>query len=136
MNPVIDLARELGAAIQQDDRYLRMQIAQKAADDDQKLQSLIGEFNLKRMAVSEEMNKENSDQAKMDELSQTVRDLYQKIMDNESMKTYNATKPDFEQLMDAVVRIVTLSAQGEDPQSIPEHEESCGGDCGHCAGCH
>ena len=49
---VIELARELGKAIQQDERFLAMQIARQNSDNDDELQQLIGEFNLKRMAIN------------------------------------------------------------------------------------
>ena len=42
---VIELARELGKAIQQDERFLSMQIARQNSDNDDELQQLIGEFN-------------------------------------------------------------------------------------------
>ena len=48
---VIELTRELGKAIQQDERFLAMQIARQNSDNDDELQQLIGEFNLKRMAI-------------------------------------------------------------------------------------
>ena len=56
---VIELARELGKAIQQDERFLAMQIARQNSDNDDELQQLIGEFNLKRMAINNEAAKEN-----------------------------------------------------------------------------
>ena len=46
MNDILDLAKEIGFALQEDDRYIRMQMAQAAADEDEVLQGLIGAFNL------------------------------------------------------------------------------------------
>lgn len=54
---VIELARELGKAIQQDERFLAMQIARQNSDNDDELQQLIGEFNLKRMAITMKLQK-------------------------------------------------------------------------------
>ncbi len=51
---IIEQARELGRQIQKDDRYLKVQIAQQNSDNDKELQSLIGEFNLKRMNINTE----------------------------------------------------------------------------------
>ena len=61
---VIELARELGKAIQQDERFLAMQIARQNSDNDDELQQLIGEFNLKRMAINNEAAKDDRDEAK------------------------------------------------------------------------
>ena len=48
---IIEAARNLGAAIQQDERYKKYIEAKKANDADEELQELIGEFNLARMSV-------------------------------------------------------------------------------------
>lgn len=135
MDKIIDMARELGTAIQQDDRYVRAMAAQKAADEDENLQNLIGEFNLKRMALNTEMQKEDKDDSKIDSLSSEIRDVYDQIMKNESMVAYNAVKPELDGMVNTIARIITLSAQGEDPLSIEEHEAGCSGDCSCCSGC-
>ena len=49
---VIATARQLGKAIQQDERYLRLMVAQQMNDSDEELQSLIGKFNLKRIDLN------------------------------------------------------------------------------------
>ena len=55
---IIELARQIGKEIQQDERYLNLQKAEKSSDSDQQLQDLIGDFNLKRMAINNEAQKE------------------------------------------------------------------------------
>ena len=75
---VIELARELGKAIQQDERFLAMQIARQNSDNDDELQQLIGEFNLKRMAINNEAAKENRDEAKLQQLNSELRETYAK----------------------------------------------------------
>ena len=49
---IIELARQIGKEIQQDERYLNLQKAEKSSDSDQQLQDLIGDFNLNRMAIN------------------------------------------------------------------------------------
>ena len=39
MDQILDLARELGYSIQQDERFIRTQLAQAAADEDEELQA-------------------------------------------------------------------------------------------------
>lgn len=58
MEDMIEMARELAHTLQQDERYIRTQMAQAAADEDEELQSLIGESSLKRIAVGNETSKE------------------------------------------------------------------------------
>ena len=51
---IIAMARELGKAIQQDERYKRIDAAKKANDEDQALQDLIVKFNMKRSELTTE----------------------------------------------------------------------------------
>ena len=64
---VIEMTRELGKLIQQDDRYVAYNLAVTANDDDAELQNIIGEFNLKRLALNEELGKadKNTDYVKI-----------------------------------------------------------------------
>ena len=60
---VITLARQLGAAIQQQEVYLEYQAAKAANDNDAQLQDLIGEFNLLRMSLSAELQKSEEEKS-------------------------------------------------------------------------
>lgn len=135
MDQILEMAKELGAALQQDDRYIRVQMASAAADADEALQQMIGEFNLQRMALSNEAGKEDHDEQKMEKMSSELRALYEKIMSTESMKAYNDAHPALETLIGQVSRIITLAAQGEDPYQV-ELNEGCSGSCATCGGCH
>ena len=66
---IIEQARELGRQIQKDDRYLKVQIAQQNSDNDKELQSLIGEFNLKRMNINTEAQKEDRSEENEEQMS-------------------------------------------------------------------
>lgn len=132
---ILEMARELGEAIQQDERFIRVQMAQAAADADDALQGYIGEFNLKRIALNNESQKDEKDEQKIEQLNSELRAAYANIMKNASMTAYNEAKPALDTLINQVARIITLSAQGEDPQSIDE-QEGCSGSCGTCGGCH
>ena len=58
----ITAARELGKAIQNDERYKGYVAAKEANDKDESLQQLIGEFNLKRENLRIQMEKPESEQ--------------------------------------------------------------------------
>ena len=134
MDQILDLARELGYSIQQDERFIRTQLAQAAADEDEELQGLIGEFNLKRIAYNADNNKEGKDAEKLSRLDGEIRELYSRLMMNEHMAAYNDAKTELDKLVNQIATIVTMSAQGEDPESISA--EGCGGNCAGCSGCH
>lgn len=134
---IISLAREIGKEIQKDQRYLNMQLAKQNSDDDQKLQDLIGEFNLKRMAINNEAQKSEQDTDKMQALNQELRHVYAQIMQNSNMTAYNQAKEEMDALLQRVSAIIGQSADGEDPETTDyEQSSSCGGDCGSCGGCH
>lgn len=134
-NP-IELARELGKSIQNDERYLRFDKAKVQNDLDEELQSAIGEFNLKRINLNSEMNKDTKDSAKISALNKEVGEIYQSIMNNESMKEYSAAKEEMDELMRQINTILTVSVSGEDPENVDlSAGGGCSGNCGGCSGC-
>ena len=135
MDQILEMTKELGAALQQDERFVRVQMAQAAADEDAELQKMIGEFNLLRMSLATEAQKEEHDDAKLEQLNNDIRALYARIMDNPSMKAFNEAKPALDALMSRISRILALAAQGEDPYQ-EEPEGGCTGSCSTCGGCH
>lgn len=133
---VISLARELGKAIQADPRYTGYIVARDANDADEELQKMIKDFNLLRMQLNQEMSKtENKDNEKIAELNQKVRALYAQIMTNSNMSKYNEAKGEMDRMLDMINNIITLSANGEDPETC-EAEHHCTGSCSTCGGCH
>ena len=132
---VIAMARELGAALQQSDEYTAYNVAKNAADDDADLQGMIGDFNLKKLSLNAEVQKEDKDPEKLASLNEEVRALYARIMSHPTMAAYNTTKEELDRVLNFIQQIIVYSANGEDPATIQE-ETSCGGDCSGCSGCH
>ena len=85
----IDLFKRAAMALQTDPRYLAMDQARKMNDKDEELQNLIGEFNLARMDLNNEIGKTERSDARIAELNEKVNDLYGKIMadDGTMMRT-------------------------------------------------
>lgn len=133
---IINLAREIGKELQKDERYLKMRIALQAADEDEKLQDLIGQYNLKRMSLQNELQKQDRDEEKVKAFQQELNGLYASVMKIPSMAAYNEAKKDFDLLMRRVNAILSQSAEGGDPETADYTESSCGGNCASCAGCH
>jgi cell fate (sporulation/competence/biofilm development) regulator YlbF (YheA/YmcA/DUF963 family) len=131
---VITMARELGAALQKSDEYTAYMLAKTAADEDQELQGMIGDFNLKKLALSAEVQKQEKDQEKLTALNDEVRSVYGQIMAHPTMLAYNTTKNELDRMLNFIQQIVVYSANGEDPFTVQE-ETSCGGDCSGCSGC-
>lgn len=133
---IIELTRELGRALQSDERYIAMMAARQASDEDESLQEAIGEFNLKRMAIGNEAQKEDRNDETLARLNEEFRAVYAKIMENEHMLRYNDAKNDFDALLQRITGIIGLCAEGEDPETCDYDASSCGGNCSSCAGCH
>ena len=136
MMNVMECTRQLGAAIQEDETYIRYQMARQANDEDEGLQGKIGEFNLLRMSLSNELSKpeEEKSESKIDELNAKLQQMYAEIMQNPNMAAYNAAKEEMDKLLARVNSILGLCVNGEDPATCEPSE--CTGSCSSCGGCH
>lgn len=136
MADVIKLARELGAALQADARYEALMQARKVNDEDEALQNLIGEFNMIMLKAQQEAEKEDKDEAKMQEYNEQYVAAYQKIMANENMVAYQAAQSELEAVVNTVNGIIAMSLNGEDPMTCDPDAQNCTHDCSTCGGCH
>ncbi|MGN1412112.1 MAG: YlbF family regulator [Oscillospiraceae bacterium] len=134
MDKIERMARDLGKAIQEDERYISYNILKDKADNDEVLQQLIQEFNLARVQLNTEMSKEDKDGDRLQELDQKIKDTYSKIISNENMSAYNEAQDKMNALLSAVNLIITASANGEDPETCSA-VQSCSGICSTCGGC-
>ena len=136
MADLLEMAKALGKALQQDETYLKFREAASVNDADEALQNLIGEFNLKRLDMGNEEDKPEPDKDRVEALGKEVKALYAQIMANPSMAAYQAARAEFEQLLDGINRVIAMSAAGQDPDSFdPSAAASCSGNCAGCAGC-
>ena len=86
-----------------------------ANDKDEELQNLIGEFNLARMDLNNEISKSERSDERIAELNTKVNDLYGKIMADEGMTAYNEAKRDCENLVNYIDAIINTAMNGGDP---------------------
>jgi cell fate (sporulation/competence/biofilm development) regulator YlbF (YheA/YmcA/DUF963 family) len=129
---VIEKARELGLAIMEDERCKRFQAAKTANDSDAELQSMIGEFNLKKLQLNNEFNKDPEQQSKekLTQIEGELKRIYGKVMSNKSMAEFTQAKKDMDELVGHINSIIQMSITGE------VSEDGCEGNCASCAGCH
>ena len=112
---IIKLTRELGAAIQQDDRYAKFQAAQKANEEDKDLNDLMGKIQLVHMSYQHEASKEDANEQKLAAYETEFNDLYKKVMENEHMRDYEVARAEIDEMMHYITGILALCIQGEDP---------------------
>ena len=134
---VIKAVRELGAAIQQDERYLAFMKAKEANESDIELNGLIGKLNLIQLSYQNESAKEEPDNSKLEGMDAEFREIYGQIMLNENMKKYEEAKNDVDSMMNYLIQILTLCVNGEDPAVCepPAADAGCSGNCSSCGGC-
>ena len=133
----ITMFKEAAAQMQREETFLALMGTLKKNDEDEVLQSLIGDFNLARIDLNAEISKsEDKDPEKLAELNTKVGQLYNDIMANESMIAYNEAKAEMEQLVEYVNAIINTAVHGGDPMTVEQPQAGCSGSCASCAGCH
>ncbi len=135
---IIKMARELGSALQQDERYIKLRAAQKVNEEDTALNELIAKLQLVQMNFQHEASKEQKDSNRLQELDTEFGQLYNQVMANPNMQAYEAAAAEIDELMKYINGIFQLCLQGEDPATCEPHthDHSCEGDCCSCDGCH
>ena len=131
---IMEMARELGKALQNDDRYIAYSLSKQACDNDEELQKQISSFDDLRSQLNTEIIKEDKDTDKIKELDQSIKDTYQKIMSNRNMVVFTGAQSALESLVSNINQIITLCANGEDPATC-EPSTGCSGSCATCGGC-
>ena len=127
---IIQMARELGKALQQDDRYIAYMLAKQVNDEDTALQADINRFDELRAELNTIMSSENANHDKLRETDRELKEVYRKIMANKNMLVFNAAQKSLEGLVSSINEIISLCANGEDPDTC---EPSSG--CAECGGC-
>lgn len=135
---VIELTRKLGAAIQEDARYVAYAEARKANEADDELNALIGKINLIQLNYQQEAGKgDDADPAKMEAFAKEFEEAYREIMLNGNMVKFEAAKASVDDMMNAIMGILALCVDGQDPETCtPAEEHHCNGSCDSCGGCH
>ena len=134
------LARQLGAAIQQDKVYLDFQEAMKKNEEDTALNELMGKIKLLQMSYQHEASQEKPDEKKLEQYSKEFQGLYEQVITNENMKAYEEARQAVDEMMNYLTGILALCVNGEDPETCGPHahahDHECGGECSSCGGCH
>jgi len=109
--------------------------AEKLKELDNTIKELYG-----NIMANENMNtftavKNEMDAEKLKELDNTIKELYGNIMANENMNTFTAVKNEMDSMLSQINNIITMSANGEDPETCVA-SSGCSGSCSSCSGCH
>ena len=100
---VIELARKLGAAIQQDERYIKFASAQKESENDAQVTATMGKIDEIRNEYQAEAESENPDDKKLEALDRQFQEYYTSIMENTSMDKYEKSREELDKLMNYIM---------------------------------
>jgi len=132
---IIEMTRELGKALQNDDRFIAYYLAKQANDNDKELNDDIEKFSALRADLANAMSAEDKNTDLIKQLDEDIKSTYQKIMSNKNMLVFQGAQTALESLVNNINQIITMCANGEDPATC-QPSTGCTGSCSTCGGCH
>ena len=126
---IFELAAELGKALKEDEKLVKLEEAKKAYDESKTLQKNLVEFEVQQKALQQEIAKEERDTVFIEVIQKRIDDLYNLIIDDPAFVALNKAQEEVNELMNAVNTTITYNITGEMPSS-------CTHDCSTCGGCH
>ena len=133
---IIEQTKILGEEIQKDERFIAYAKAKLAMDSDEDMQKKIGDFNVTRMNLEQESEKDERDEEKIKELNEKLRNIYGEVMQSKSMLDFNTAKADLDAMLNDINSIIMQCVEGADPKTVEPEVHSCSGSCDTCGGCH
>ena len=126
---IFELAAELGKALKEDEKLVKLEQAKKAYEESKTLQKNLVEFEVQQKALQQEIAKEERDTIFIEVIQKRINELYNAITSDEAFVALNDAQAEVNELMNAVNTTITYNITGEMPSS-------CTHDCSTCGGCH
>ena len=127
---IFELAAQLGRALKEDERLVKLNEAKKAYESDKELQKLMVEYEVQQKALQHEITKEERDTMFIDVIQKRINDIYETVMNHPVFVELNDAQSDVNELMNAVNNTITFEITGEMP-SCTHDCSTCGGGCSH-----
>ena len=127
---VFELAVELGKALKEDEKLIRLANAKKAYEDDGDLQKMMVEYEVQQKALQVELTRDERDTLLIDNVQRRINELYNSIMAHPVFVELNEAQAEVNELMNAVNNTITFNITGEQP-SCTGSCSTCGGGCAH-----
>ena len=125
-----ELAAQLGKALKEDEKLVRLANAKKAYEEDKELQKYMIEYEVQQKALQMEITREERDTLFIENIQKRIDVLYREIMEHPVFIELNEAQSDVNELMNAVNNTITFHITGEQP-SCSHDCSTCGGGCGH-----
>lgn len=133
---VIEITRQLGKAIQADERYTKFVEAKEASETDPTVKDMMDKINSLREDYQKESESETPNEENLQKLDGEFQRVYTSLMVNENMSKYEDRRKELDEMMNYLMQILYLSVNGENPETCePKPEVNCEGSCSTCGGC-
>ena len=129
MATIFELAAQLGQALKEDDKLIRLNAAKDAYEKDTALQALMAEYVAQQGAIEQAVGESEIDTHLIETLQGRIDELYTAITTSEVYKNFERAQTEVNELMNAVNSTITFNITGELPGG-------CTHDCSSCGGCH
>ena len=127
---IFELASELGKALKNDEKLVRLADARKKYENDPDLQKMMVEYEVQQKALQGELTKDERDTMFIDIIQKRINELYEAIMSHPVFTELNEAQAEVNELMNAVNNTITFEITGEVP-SCTHDCSTCGGGCSH-----
>ena len=128
---IFELANELGTALKNDEKLIRLAEAKKAYENDNVIKKYMVEYEVQQKALQVELTKEERDTLFIDVIQKRIDELYKLIMEHPVFVELNEAQAEVNELMNAVNNAITFEITGEIPKSCTHNCSTCGGACAH-----
>ena len=126
---IFELAAQLGKALKEDEKLVRLNNAKNAYESDKELQKMMVEYEVQQKAMQAEITKPERDTMLIDIIQNRINELYNAIMAHPIFVELNEAQAEVNELMNAVNATITANITGEQPSA-------CTHNCSTCGGCH
>ena len=127
---IFEIASQLGKALKEDEKLVRLANAKKAYEEDGGLQKMMVEYEVQQKALQVELTRDERDTLLIDNVQRRINELYTAIMAHPVFLELNEAQSDVNELMNAVNNTITFEITGEMP-SCTHDCSTCGGGCSH-----
>ena len=128
---IFELAAQLGKALKQDERLVRMANAKQAYETDGELRTLMREYQVQQIALEKTAGQKDVEARFLEMIQDRINLLYEQIVAHPVYVELEAAQEEVNALMNAVNNTITFEITGELPSSCTHDCSTCGGGCSH-----
>lgn len=124
---IFSIAAELGKAIKEDERMIRMEKAKEAYEGSEKIANLMMEYGIQQQALTAMGEGESIDTDAVAKIQDRINEIYAEITQDPLFIELDEAQDAVNALMENVNNTIMYNATGKTP---------CTHDCSTCGGCH